>query len=369
MRVPFVDLQCQYKQHQPQIDAAIAEVVAQADFVGGKSVKAFESAFAHEYGVKHCIGVANGTDALFITLKMLGIGAGDEVITAANSWISTSSSITQTGAKPIFVDVDPETSNIDPRLIEARLNPNTRAILPVHLYGQPAEMAEIERLCQKYNLLLVEDCAQAHFAEYRGKRVGTFGRAGTFSFYPSKNLGAFGDAGCVVTDDDQLALSIRRYSNCGGLSKHSQEVEGVNSRLDSLQAAVLLAKLPYIKQWNKQRQRLAEHYAELLDGVGDIELPQTAPGCGHVFHLYCISTAHRDELQNQLLEQGVDTGIHYPTALPFLPAYRHLGHTSAEFPVAHKRQSRILSLPMFPELTEAQVHHVAQAIRGFFAHI
>ncbi len=369
LRVPFVDLQLQYRQIQPQIDAAIAEVVTQANFIGGAPVLAFEDAFARDYGVRHCVGVASGTDALYITMKMLGIGAGDEVVTAANSWISTSASITQTGARPVFVDVDPESSNINPQLIEAKLNPNTRAILPVHLYGQPAEMAEIQRLCQSHDLLLIEDCAQAHFAEYQGKRVGTFGRAGAFSFYPSKNLGAFGDSGCVITDDEELALSIRQYGNCGGLVRHSHEVEGVNSRLDGLNAAVLLAKLPHIKRWNKKRQQNAERYAELLAGVGDLELPRTTPGCSHVFHLYCVSTAHRDDLQNHLLDQGVGTGIHYPTALPFLPAYRYLGHMPAEFPEAHRRQSRILSLPMFPELTDEQIHYVSQAIREFFTHL
>jgi dTDP-4-amino-4,6-dideoxygalactose transaminase len=227
-------------------------------------------------------------------------------------------------------------------------------------------MAEIESLCRSHDLQLIEDCAQAHFAEYQGRRVGTFGRAGAFSFYPSKNLGAFGDAGCVITDDDDLALSIRQYGNCGGVIRHSHELEGVNSRLDGLHASVLLAKLPHIGKWNKKRQRHAQRYGQLLEGVGDLEIPHTVPNRSHVFHLYCVSTDHRDNLQNHLLGQGIGTGIHYPTALPFLPAYRHLGHVPAEFPEAHRRQSRILSLPMFPELTGDQIRYVVEAIRTYF---
>ena len=366
MQIPFVDLKAQYKSIRQDIDSAISSVIADTAFVGGERLQAFETAFANAQGTKHCVGVANGTDALYITMKTLGIGVGDEVITVANSWISTSETITQTGATPVFVDID-QFSNIDAGLIEAAINKRTKAILPVHLYGQPADMNTIVQICDDNNLLLIEDCAQAHLASIDGTPVGTFGKAGTFSFYPGKNLGAYGDAGAIVCADEELALRFRRYANHGALRKHEHEIEGINSRLDGIQAAILSAKLPHLEEWTKARQRVAATYCELLAGIDDLILPAIAPNRSHVFHLFVVRTSHRDALRNYLSQYGVQTGIHYPTALPFLPAYRPFGCTAEQFPRAFQYQNEILSLPLFPELSQEQIDHVVTIVRNFFA--
>lgn len=363
MRVPFVDLKEQYRGLQAEMDAALRSVIEETAFVRGKYVSAFEAAYARAYGVKHCVSCANGTDAIYITLKMLGIGPGDEVVTTACSWISTSEAISQTGARPVFVDIEPDFFTIDAARIEEKITPRTRAVLPVHLYGQPAEIDAIRTICDARGLRLVEDCAQAHFATCRGRRVGTFGDAGTFSFYPGKNLGAYGDAGAIVTDDDDLAVKVRMYANHGSLKKHDHEIEGINSRLDGLQAAVLSVKLPHVETWNARRREIARLYGELLRGCPGIELPRTRPEATHIFHLYVIRTPRRDELQRHLKERGVETAVHYPTALPFLKAYASFGHRPEDFPVAHRCQQEILSLPMYPELTPEMVAYVAAAVR------
>ena len=276
MHIPFVDLKAQYESIKPEIDAAMASVIADTAFIGGQRIKDFERAFAEAQGAKHCIGVANGTDAIYIALRMLGVGDGDEVITVANSWISTSEVITQAGARPVFVDID-EHYNIDAALIEEKITPRTRAILPVHLYGQPADLDAIVALCEKHDLLLLEDCAQAHLARFDGTRVGNFGKAGTFSFYPGKNLGAYGDAGAIVTNDDELAERCRMFANHGALKKDHHKIEGINSRLDGLQAAVLSAKLPHLADWTANRQAVAAAYDERLAGIGDLVTPPRAP--------------------------------------------------------------------------------------------
>lgn len=366
MEVPFVDLKAQYQTIREDIDGAIRSILDGANFVGGKPVKDFESAFAAAYGVKHVIGVANGTDAIYITMKMLGIGAGDEVITTATSWISTSETISQTGARVVFADIDPVTYTIDPAQIEKLITPRTRAVIPVHLYGQSCHMEEISRICKKHNLHLIEDCAQSHFTAEGNKLAGTWGIAGTLSFYPGKNLGAYGDAGCIVTNDDELARKMRMYANHGALVKHAHEIEGINSRLDTLQAAILGVKLKHIQQWTRQRIGHAAAYNKLLSGIGDLQVPLTRPGTTHTFHLYVIRTKQREALKAHLERAGIHTAIHYPTALPNLPAYRYLGHTPADFPVATEHQSLILSLPMFPELTQEQIAYTADNIRAFF---
>ncbi|WKZ12682.1 MAG: DegT/DnrJ/EryC1/StrS family aminotransferase [Gammaproteobacteria bacterium] len=366
MKIPFVDLGAQYRAHKSEFDHALGLVIDRNAFIGGDFVREFERRFAEAYGVRHCISCGNGTDAIYIALKMLGIGPGDEVITTAASWISTSETISQTGATPVFVDVD-DHYLINSSLVEAAITPRTRAVVPVHLYGQAAAMDDLIRLCRQHSLKLIEDCAQAHFAEWRGRRVGTSGDAGTFSFYPGKNLGAWGDAGAIVTNDDDLARRCRMYANHGSLVKHQHEMEGVNSRLDGLQAALLTAKLNHIDEWTAQRRRVAAAYDRLLAGLGDLGLPSVRPGATHVYHLYVVRTGHRDELRRFLAEKGIETGIHYPTALPLLPAYARLGIGPERIPRAASNQGRILSLPIFPELTDAMVDYVGSMVGEFFA--
>ena len=366
MKVPFVDLKAQYQSIKEEIDQSIDKVIESASFIGGEEVKFFERDFASILGVQHCVGVANGTDAIYIALKMLGIGKGDEVITVANSWIATSETITQVGAKPVFVDIDPDTYTIDVSKIESKINGATRAIIPVHLYGQAAQISSIKQICDKKQLMLIEDCAQSHLTEDDGKYVGTFGNVSTYSFYPGKNLGAYGDAGCIVTDDNTLAEKCRMYANHGALVKHQHKIEGVNSRLDTIQAAILRAKLPYLKNWTSSRIKNAKLYTEKLSKIEDLFLPEVRPNTVHSFHLYVVRTPRRDELRKFLEEKGIQTAIHYPTALPNMEAYKYLGHTSEEFPIATQYQNQILSLPMYAELSENQIDYVCNQIHNFF---
>ena len=367
--IPFVDLKAQYCAIKSEVDAAIASVIADTAFIRGKFVTDFEKAYAAKYGVKHCVSCGNGTDAIFITLKMLGIGAGDEVITTSNSWIASTETITLTGARVVFVDVEDDCYDLDASKIEAAITPRTKAILPVHLLGQPAQMDVIMDLARRHHLAVVEDCAQAHFAEFDGRRVGTFGIAGTFSFYPGKNLGAYGDAGAIVTDDDGLAEKVRMFANHGAdrVNKHEHLMEGVCSRLDGLQAAILSAKLPHIDAWTRARRERAAGYDQLLAGIPEITTPKVRPGATHVYHNYVIRAARRDALQVFLKEQGIETTRHYPTPLPFLKAYEYLGHTPADFPVVAQHSREILSLPIYPELTAEQQRSIADSIRGFYA--
>ena len=364
MRVPFADLTAQYQAHKQEFDAALAAVIARNAFIGGDFVREFEKAYADKYGVGHCISCANGTDAIYIVLRMLGIGAGDEVITTAASWISTSETISQAGATPVFVDVD-DYFLLDVDQVEQRITPRTRAVIAVHLYGQAAPMDRLEKLCRARGLKLIEDCAQSHFAEWQGRRVGTIGDAATFSFYPGKNLGAWGDAGAIVTNDAALARKCRLYANHGALVKHQHEIEGINSRLDGLQAALLTAKLKHIDAWTAGRRRVAEGYARQLAGIPGIDLPRVREGATHVWHLYVIRAQRRDELKAFLAQRGVETAVHYPTALPLLPAYGYLGYQAAQVPRAAANQAAILSLPMFPEMTDAMIEYVARSIREF----
>ena len=363
MTVPFVDLHAQYLGIKPEIDAAIAEVIADSAFIRGRHVDAFEKAWAGTLGVRHCVSCANGTDALYIAMRGLGIQPGDEVITTAHSWISTSETITQAAGRVIFCDTDNETFNIDPTLIEAKITPRTVGIIPVHLYGQPADMAAIMAIARKHELWVIEDCAQAHLAKFKGQSVGTFGDAATFSFYPGKNLGAYGDAGCLVTNRDDLAEWCGTYARHGGKGEHV--MEGINSRLDGLQAGVLNVKLPHLAAWTEARRKVAARYDQLLAGIPDLVTPAVAPDCEHVYHLYVIRTSRRDALKKHLADDGIATSLNYPKALPFYPAYAYLGHRPSDFPVAHANQSRILSLPMYPEMTGAMVEYVADRIAGF----
>ena len=365
MHVPFVDLHAQYLAHKQEFDHALAQVIAKAAFVRGEFVQEFEQAYARAYGVQHCISCANGTDAIYIVLRMLGIGPGDEVITTAASWISTSEAIGQTGAKPVFVDVD-DFYLLDPAKVAAAVTSRTKAIIPVHLYGQAADMTAVCAIARRHGLKVIEDCAQAHFSEWGGQRVGTFGDAATFSFFPGKNLGAWGDAGAIVTNDPDLAARFRMFANHGALVKHQHEMEGINSRLDGLQAALLSAKLPHVPQWTAVRQRLAGEYDARLEGVGDLVLPRVQGEATHVYHLYVVRTSHRDALRDYLGSRGVETAVHYPTALPLMKAYEHLGHTAADFPAASRNQGQILSLPIFPELSLDALEYTVSCMREFF---
>lgn len=365
MNIPFVDLKAQYYSIKKDIDHAIASVIEDTAFIKGKYVQHFEKEFAKLYGVKHCIGVANGTDAIYIIMKMLGIKEGDEVITVANSWISTSETISQTGATPVFIDVD-EYFTIDVSKIESKITNRTKAIIPVHLYGQMADIKPIKQICEKYNLYLIEDCAQSHFSEYEGKKAGLFGIASTFSFFPGKNLGAYGDAGCIITNDDTFAEKFRMYSSHGALVKHTHIIEGINSRLDGLQASILSAKLPYILLWTADRNKKADLYNKYLQGIRNIELPKVRPNTKHSYHLYVIKAERRDELRAFLQSEGISCEIHYPIPLPFMTAYDYLKTDKSEFKVVKKNQKAILSLPIFPELTEEQIVYIAQKIQDFY---
>ena len=363
VKVPFIDLLAQYHRIRPEIDEAIASVIGQSAFIRGPYVEQFERDFAAVLGIRHCVSCANGTDAIYIAMRALGVSAGDEVITTAHSWISTSETITQAGGRVVFVDTDPETFTIDPALIEAKITSRTKGIIAVHLYGQSADMDPIMEIADRYGLWVIEDCAQAHLARYKGRLVGTFGRVATFSFYPGKNLGAMGDAGAIVTNDDGLARHMAMFARHGGLKKGDHEIEGINSRMDGLQAAILSVKLRHLEQWTMERRHVASRYDELLRGVGDVITPKTAAGRDHVYHLYVIRTQHRDALRAYLQGRGIDTVLNYPRALPFLPAYSYLKHQPEDFPVAHANQSRILSLPIYAEMTDELVDRVAREIR------
>lgn len=365
MQVPFVDLKSQYQSIKSDIDNAISRVIEETAFIGGHYVEEFEKSFAQLYGVDHCIAVGNGTDSIYVIMKMLGIGPGDEVITVANSWISSSETITQTGARVVFADIDPVYYTIDEDQLESKITARTKAILPVHLQGQMCDMDKIMSIAQKHNLYVIEDCAQSHFSEYNGKRAGTIGIAGSFSFYPGKNLGAYGDAGCIITNDAELAKRCKMFARHGALKKHQHEMEGINSRLDGLQASILSAKLPYILEWTEKRRSNAAKYSNALKDVGGIVTPVERENTKHTYHLYVIRSKQRDELQRFLHEKGIETAVHYPTALPNMVCYQYLGHTKDDFPVASSYQDEILSLPMYPELTTEQIEYVAQCIMEF----
>jgi dTDP-4-amino-4,6-dideoxygalactose transaminase len=363
MKVPFVDLRAQYKAIKNEIDEAIAHVIDGAAFIGGEYVNRFEEAFASYCGVKYCIGVGNGTDALYIALRALGIGPGDEVITVANSFIATSEAITMTGAKIVFVDCDPQTYNIDVGQVSRVVTHRTKAIVPVHLYGQPADMLSLKNLATIHGLFIVEDAAQAHGAEINREHVGSFGDAGCFSFYPGKNLGAYGDAGAIVTHKEELATKCRMIANHGRISKYDHDFEGINSRLDGLQAAILDVKLKHLGKWIERRRRAANTYKDLLKGTS-VTMPVEAEGVRHVYHLFVVRVPNREAVMAELKNRGIETGIHYPIALPNLKAYRYLGYAQEDFPVATKYSKEILSLPMFPELNEEQLQYICYQLKN-----
>jgi dTDP-4-amino-4,6-dideoxygalactose transaminase len=368
MTIQLVDLKKQYESIKTEIDSVISEVLSKTAFIGGSYVKDFEGAFARFCGVRHCIGVGNGTDALFIALKGLDIGNGDEVIVPANSFIATAEAVTQAGARVVFADIEPRTYNISVTRIEEKISPRTKAIIPVHLYGQPADMDPILALARKHGLKVIEDAAQAHDAEYKGRRVGSLGDCACFSFYPGKNLGAYGDAGAIVTNDDALARRARMFANHGRIDKYDHEREGINSRLDALQAAILGVKLNHLQKWSEARRRNAYLYNRLLADSG-FTTPREIEGVRAVYHLYVVRVPgdRRGELQAYLQTKGISTGIHYPLALPNLKAYAYLNHAGPDFPEATKASGEILSLPMFPELDPEQIAYITDQIGEFVA--
>jgi dTDP-4-amino-4,6-dideoxygalactose transaminase len=365
MPVPFLDLPAQHRSIWPELQAALEPVLHDAQFILGPAVERFEAHFAEYLGARHCVGLNNGTSALHMALLACGVGPGDEVITTPATWISTSWAISYVGARPVFVDVDPVTCNLDPEQVGRALTPRTRALLPVHLYGQSADLARLCALAEAHGLVLIEDAAQAHGARHAGRRVGTLGRAGCFSFYPGKNLGAFGEGGCVVTDDDEVARRIRRLRDHGQEGRHHHVELGYNTRMEGVQAAVLDAKLPHLEAWNAARARHARRYRDLLGDIRGLTLPTALWPEGHAWHLFVVLVhgRDRDRLRRDLAECGVATAVHYPTPVPFQPAYAHLGYRRGDFPVAEELAECCLSLPLYPELTDEQTAHVAGALR------
>lgn len=364
--IPLVDLAAQHRVIGRDIEAAVKAVIESGAFILGQAVQDFESTFAAVSGAEYCVGVGSGLDALRLSLYALDIGAGDDVIVPANTFIATALAVSAVGARPVLVDCEPETYNIDPAQIEDALTERTKAILPVHLYGQPADMKSISEIADQHRLTVVEDAAQAHGARYGDRVCGGMGAAGCFSFYPAKNLGALGDAGAVTTNDRGLAERVARLRNYGQTSKYLHDESGFNSRLDTLQAAVLSVKLAHLGEWNAARAGHAVRYAELLHGVGDLVLPATVPDVTHVFHLFVIQTAQRDALQEFLASRGIATGIHYPVPIHLQAAYAGLGHEKGAFPNTEFLADRILSLPLYPELSNDQIDRICDAIKSFF---
>jgi dTDP-4-amino-4,6-dideoxygalactose transaminase len=364
MNVPFLDLKAQHEPIRAELLAAINDVIDRGAFAGGPIVAQFETEFAAFCTTPHAVGVGNGTDALWLALLGYGVGPGDEVITVPNTFIATAEAITYCGATPVFVDVDPVTHTMDPALIERAITPRTRAIIPVHLYGQTADMDPIMEIAARHNLRVIEDACQAHGAEYKGRRAGSIGNAGCFSFYPGKNLGALGEAGAVVTHDAALAAKIKVLRDHGQESKYNHSVIGWNARMDGIQGAALRIKLKRLDRGNALRRAHAVLYGELLAGVEDLVLPTVATYGVHVFHLYVVQVEKRDRLLQALGERGISCGIHYPKPVHLQKAYRHLGLGSGSFPIAESLAGRLLSLPMFPELAQAQIEAVARELRA-----
>ncbi len=367
VEVPFVDLAAQHREVADLVEAGFARVMGDTAFIGGADVGQFETELARWWGREHTIGVANGTDALELMLRGAGIRAGDEVIVPANSFVATASAVVRAGAKPVFVDVDPVHLLIDPEQVASHLTARTRAVIPVHLFGQMAPMAALEEVVAGTSVLLLEDAAQAHGALQDGMPPGTVGLAAATSFYPGKNLGAYGDAGAVLTDRAELARRVRLLATHGEASKYDHVELGFNSRLDTLQAVVLRAKLTRLHDWNRARRAAADRYEALLGSVSPLWLPGTAPGNEHVWHLYPIRVADRDDLMSELRAEGIGVGIHYPVPLPFVRAFADYGHRRGEFPRAEEAADRLLSLPMHPHLQPEQQERIAALCAAFVA--
>ena len=385
MQVPFLDLKAQYQQIEHEVVPLVTEAMAKGAFIGGDHVAGFEREFAEFCQSEFCVGVGSGTDALRFALMACGIGSGDEVITVPNTFIATTEAISQVGATPVFIDVLPDTFTMDPEKLREFLeqkcdfdqstnqpvnqstNRPVRAIIPVHLYGQPADMDKILEIADRHKLVIIEDACQAHGAKYKDQTAGSIGTAGCFSFYPGKNLGAFGEAGAVVTRDEKTAAKMRMIRDHGQREKYFHELEGFNGRLDAIQAGVLRTKLKRLMGWNLARRKKASYYNELLKEMPGIQIPFEADFATSVYHLYVILVDNRDGLQKFLAEKGIATGLHYPLPLHLQKAYAHLGYKKGDFPISEQAADRLLSLPMFPELTNKQIEYVTDSIKQFMS--
>lgn len=364
-KIPLVDLHAQYETIKPEIDAAIQRTIDNTAFILGPEAKKFEEHFAEFCNVKHAIGLDSGTAALHLALIALNVGAGDEVITTPHTFVATAEPISLLGARPVFVDIDPQTYNMDPNRLEAAITSRTKAIIPVHLYGQPVEMDPVLEIARRHTLPVIEDAAQAHGSEYRGRRIGSMGEMACFSFYPGKNLGAYGDAGALVTNDDTLAQKIRMLRDHGRTTKYEHEISGFGYRLDGIQGAILDVKLKHLPAWNAQRRAHADYYTELLSNL-DVVTPYEPAHIRSVYHLYVIRTHKRDALLQHLKEQNIEAGIHYPVPLHLQPVYKNLGYQQGDFPETEQAARDILSLPMYPELSHAQMERVVETIHDFY---
>lgn len=369
MNVPFLNLRAQYHEIRDEIRAALDDILERAAFIAGKYVERLEREFREAIDVRHCLATSSGTDALHLATWALGLGPGDEVLVPVNTFIATAEVVSFTGARPVFVDHDPLTYNVDVEKLEDSITSRTRAIIPVHLYGQPADMESIAGIARQNDLVVIEDACQAHLARFRGTTVGNFGVAAAFSFFPGKNLGAYGDAGAVVTNDLALHEKMRRIRVHGGLKKDVHEMIGHNYRMSEFQAAVLSVKLPHLRRWTDRRRHVAEMYRQLLGEIEQITLPSVLDGAEHVYYLFVIRVPaeKRDALRSYLEENGIGTGVHYPIPLHLQKAYTHLGYRRGDFPVAERSCREILSLPMCPMLTDSQVEYVCEKIRSFFS--
>jgi dTDP-4-amino-4,6-dideoxygalactose transaminase len=363
MQIPLVDLKAQYARIKPEIDLALHETIEQAAFVGGPQVSAFEKEFAAYVGTPQAVGTSSGTSALHLALLAAGLKPDDEVLLPSHTFIATAEVVRRCGARVRFVDINETTRTLDPDRLQAALTPRTRAIIPVHLYGHPADLDPILELASKHGLTVIEDAAQAHGARYKGRRCGGIAPLGAFSFYPGKNLGAYGDGGIVTAADAQQADRMRRLADHGRLDKHRHSEEGFNYRLDGMQAAVLRVKLRHLDQWNGERRRAALWYDQRLQGLPHVQVPQVAPWAEPVYHLYVIRVPERDRVFAHLLERGVGAGLHYPVPLHLQPAYAHLGYRQGDLPITEKIAREIISLPIYPEITEAQVDRVVEVLR------
>ena len=363
MQIPLVDLKRQYLSIKNEVDKAIQEVIDKSAFIMGENVQEFENEFAKFCGVKFGVGTSSGTTALHLALLVCGVKQGDEVITVPYTFIATSEAIFHAGGKVVFVDIEDRSYTMDAEKIEAAITERTRAIIPVHLFGQPADMDRIIEIAKKYNLIVIEDACQAHGAEYRGKRVGSLGDTACFSFYPGKNLGAYGDAGMVVTDNEALAEKMRLLRNHGYEKKYYHQIEGYNYRLDAIQAAILRVKLRHLEEWTEKRRRNAQLYNELLKESG-VKIPLEMEYAKHVYHLYVIKTENRDELSSRLKESDIATAIHYPLPLHIQEAYKYLGYRKGDFSISETCSGELLSLPMFPELREEEIRRIVNIVKG-----
>jgi len=355
--IPFLDLEAQYREIKPQVDAAVARVIESAQFVLGPEVAAFEERFAAYCGVRHCVALNSGTSALHLALLAAGVGPGDEVITVSMTFVATTAAILYCGAKPVFVDVDPDTWTMDPNSVKAAITPRTKAILPVHLHGLMADMDPIIEVADRAGLIVIEDAAQAHGSEYRGLRAGSIGDIGCFSFYPGKNLGAYGEGGAAVTNSSDLARQLALLRDWGQESKYNHVLPGYNFRMDGIQGAVLNVKMAYIESWTEARQAVASHYDRLL-ARAQFKRPAPPPHCRHVYHVYAVEVEHRDQVQKALSAAGIGTGIHYPVPVHLQKAYGELGYGRGDFPVTEAIANRFLSLPIYAELQPEQVANV-----------